>query len=128
MRWTNSDKFRKEGTTMVYSGGQEHRNGVGIIMNNNTSKALMRYWPISDRIVMIKVQGKPFNINIIQLYVPTQDYNDDDSEVFYEEVQTAIKQVKSIELLCVMGDMNAKVGSSAKGNIVGKFGLGERNE
>ena len=38
-RWTNSGKFRKEGTAMVYSGGQEHRNGVGIITNNNISKA-----------------------------------------------------------------------------------------
>ena len=127
-RWTNSSKFRKEGTTMVYSGGREHRNGVGIIMNNNIAKALKGYWPISDRIVMIKLQEKPFNINIIQLYAPTQDYNDDDIEAFSEEVQTAIKQVKSIDILCVMGDMNAKVGSSAKGNIVGKFGLGERNQ
>ena len=113
---------------MVYSGGREHRNGVGIIMNNNIAKALMGYWPISDRIVMIKLQGKPFKINMIPLYAPTQDYNDDDIEVFYDEVQTAIKQVKSNEILCVMGDRNAKVGSSAKGNIVGKCGLGERNE
>ena len=61
-RWTNSGKFRKEGTTMVYSGGQQHRNGVGIIMNNYIAKALIAYWPISERIVMIKLQGKPFFI------------------------------------------------------------------
>jgi len=48
----------------VYSGGQEHRNGVRVIMNN-IAKALMGYWQVSDRIVMIKLQGKPFNINII---------------------------------------------------------------
>ena len=64
----------------------------------------------------------------MQLFAPTQDYNDDDIAVFYEEVQTAIKQIKSNEIVCVIGDMNAKVGSSAKGNIVGKFSLGERNE
>jgi len=63
-RWTNSGKFWKEGTTIVYSGGQEHRNGVRVIMNN-IAKALMGYWQVSDRIVMIKLQGKPFNINII---------------------------------------------------------------
>ena len=97
-------------------------------MNNNIAKVLMGYWPISDRIVMIKLQGKQFNLKIIQLYAPTQDYNDDDIEAFYEEVQTAIKQVKSNEILCVMGDMNAKVGSSAIGSIVGKVGLRERNE
>ena len=74
------------------------------------------------------MQGKPFNINLSQLHAPTRDHNDDDIEVYYEEVQTAIKQIKSNEILCVMGDMNAKVGSSAKRNIVGKFVLGERNE
>ena len=63
-------------------------------MNNNIVKALMGHWPISDRIVMIKLQGKPFNINMSQLYAPTQDYNDDDIDVFYGEVQTAIKQSK----------------------------------
>ena len=58
---------------MVYSVGREHRSGVGSIMNNNIAKALMGYLPISDRIVMIKLQGKPFNINLIQLYAPIQD-------------------------------------------------------
>ena len=71
-RWTNSGKFRKEGRTMVYSGGQEHRKGVGIIMNNNIAKAFIGYWPISDRITIIKLQGKPFNLNIIKLYAPEQ--------------------------------------------------------
>jgi len=51
-RWTSYGKFGKEGTTMVYSGGRENRNGVGIIMNNNIAKALMGYWSISDRIAM----------------------------------------------------------------------------
>ena len=77
MRWTNSGKFRKEGKTMMNSGGREHRNGIGIIMNNNIAKALMGYWPISYRIVMIKSQGKPSNINIMQLFAPSEDYNDD---------------------------------------------------
>ena len=42
-------------------------------MNNDIKKALMRYWPISDRIVMIKLLAKPFNKSIILLYAPSQD-------------------------------------------------------
>ena len=94
-RWTNSIKFRNKGTTMVYSGGQEHRNGVEIIMNDNIAQALLGCWPISDRIIIIKMQGKLFDRNIIKLYAPTLEYNEGDIEVLYEEVQTAIKQVKS---------------------------------
>ena len=45
---------------------------------------------ISNRVIMVKLQGKPFNINILQTYVPTQDHDDKDIEQFYEEIQQAI--------------------------------------
>ena len=127
-RWTDSGKIIKDNHTIVYSGGQEHRNGVGILMRNNIAKSLIGYWPVSDRVIMIKIQAKPFNINIIQLYAPTQDYDEDEIEEFYEEAQQAIKHVKSGEILCIMGDMNAKVGTTPHDTIVGSFGLGERND
>ena len=88
----------------------------------------MGYWPISNRVIMVKLQGKPFNINILQTYAPTQDHNDEDIEQFYEEIQQAINQAKSDEIIHMMGDMNAKVGSTSHSNIVGNFGLGDRND
>ena len=59
---------------------------------------------------MIKLQGKPFTISIIQIYAPTQDHEDEEIELFYDEIQTAIKNVKKNDKLFVMGDLNAKVG------------------
>ena len=44
-RWTESDKIRKDSHTILYSGGQEHRNGVGILMKNNVTRLIMGYWP-----------------------------------------------------------------------------------
>ena len=127
-RWTESGKIRKDSHTILYSGGQEHRNGVGILMKNNITRSIMGYWPISNRVIMVKLQGKPFNINILQTYAPTQDHNDEDIEQFYEEIQQAINQAKSDEIICMMGDMNAKVGSISHSNIVGNFGLGDKND
>ena len=84
-RWTESGKIRKDHHTILYAGGQEHRNGVGILMKNNIARSIMGYWPICNRVIIFKLQGKLFNINILQTYAPTQDHNDEDIEQFYEE-------------------------------------------
>ena len=104
-RWTENGKIRKDGHTILYSGGQEHRNGVGILIKNNITRSVMAYWLISNRVIMVKLQGKPFNINILQTYASAQDHDDEDREQFYEEVQQAINQAKSDEIICMMGDM-----------------------
>ena len=97
-------------------------------MKNNIARSIIGYWPISNRVIMVKLQGKPFNINILQTYAPTQDHNDDDIEQFYEEIQQTINQAKSDEMMCMMGDRNAKAGSISHSNIVGNFGLGDKND
>ena len=127
-RWTDSGIIVKDNHTMIYSGGEEHKKGVGIIMKNSIARSMMGYWAISERVIMMKLQSKPFDINIIQIYAPTQDYDEEDVEEFYEEVQLAIKNTKSCDILYVMGDFNAKVGQVKHTDIVGNHGLGERNE
>ena len=64
IRWTGSGKIQKEQHTILYSGGDNHTRGVGIIINKNINKEVLGYWPVSDRIIMMKIQGKPFNIAI----------------------------------------------------------------
>ena len=113
---------------MVFSGGEKNQHGVGIMMTVRVYKALQGYLPISDRVIMAKFEGKPANIVIVQLYAPTNDHSDDEVEEFYADVKKALKQVKSGDILIVMGDMNAKVGKEKYSSVVGKYGLGERNE
>jgi len=98
------------------------------MMKNGIAKAMIGYWAISNRVIMMKLQGKPFNISLIQVYTPTQDYSDEDIEQFYEEIQQASKYTNSNEILLVMGDFNAKVGMEAMEAVVGKIGIGKRNE
>ena len=59
-RWTESCKIRKDSHTILCLSGQEYRNGVGILVKNNTAISIMGYWPIPDRVIMVKFQGKPF--------------------------------------------------------------------
>ena len=103
-------KIQKEEHTIMYSGGDNHTRGVGIMINKNINKAVLGYWPVSDRIIMMKIQGKPFNIAIVQVYAPTSASTDDEIDEFYNLLESTIDQVKSNEVLVVMGDLNAKVG------------------
>ena len=78
--------------------------------------------------MLVKVMGKHFNTNIIQVYAPTAQCEESDIENFYEDLEKARAQCKSQEVVIVMGDMNAKIGEGRDENIVGDYGLGERNE
>ena len=127
-RWTDDGKITRDKHTMLYSGGEDHQSGVGVIMKNSIAKSLLGYWPISDRVMLVKLQGKPFNINLIQVYAPTKEYSEDINEAFYEQVETAFKYVKNKEYTIVMGDFNAKVGNKKHKDIIGSYGLGKRNE
>ena len=126
--WTEEGKIIQGNHTMIYSGGENHRNGVGIVMKNSVAKSMMGFWTISDSVIMVKLQAKPFNINVVQVYAPTQDHDGEEIEKFYQEIQNGIKYAKSDEVICIMGDLNAKVGDERYRNIVGMHGLGRRNE
>ena len=110
-RWTDTGKIVKDDYTMIYSGGEEHKNGVGLILRNAVAKSLIGYRPISDRVIVVKLQAKPFNIYMIQVYAPTHDYNDENIEEFYEQIKSAVSYTKSSDIICIMGDLNAKVGN-----------------
>ena len=67
----------------------------------------------------MKLEAKPFNINVMQIYTPMQDHDDEEIETFYQEIQNDIKYAKSDEVTCIMGGMNAKVGDEKYQNMVG---------
>ena len=63
---------------------------------------------IRERVIMLKLQAKPFNTNIIQVYAPKFVCEDEEVEKLYQEINNGIKQMKSGEVICVMGGFNAK--------------------
>ena len=66
-----------ENCKFCYSGGETHNYGVGILMKKEFAGGVKTRWLVTDRIVYKKLQGSPFSINIIQLYAPTSDHDDD---------------------------------------------------
>lgn len=101
---------------------------MGIIIRKALIGLVEGFFPISERILIVKVNTPPFMTNIIQCYAPTADSKDEEIELFYNQMNEAIAYCKSQEVIIVMGDMNAKIGKGKVGNVVGDHGLGKRNK
>ena len=78
--------------------------------------------------ISVHFQGKPFNITIIQVCAPTSNAEEAEVEWFYEDLQDFLELTYKKDVLFIIGDWNAKVGSQEIPVITGKFGLGVQNE
>ena len=77
--------------------------------------------------ISVRLQGKPFNITVIQVYAPTSNAEEDKDEWFYEDLQNlGLTPPKNV--LFIIGVWNAKVGSQETPGVTDKFGLGVQNE
>ena len=78
--------------------------------------------------ISVHFQGKPFNITIIQVYAPASNAEEAEVEWFYEDLQDLLELTPKQDVLFIVGDWNAKVGSQETPGVTGKFGLGKWNE
>jgi len=113
-----------------YYRGQEslRRNGVVIIVNKRVRNAVLGCNLKNDRILSVCFQGKPLNIMVIQVYAPTSNAEEVEVERFYEDLQNLLVLTPKKDVLFIIGDWKAKVGSQETPGITGKFGLGVQNE
>ena len=82
----------------------------------------------NDRMISLHLQGKPFNATVIQVYASTSNAEKAEVERIYEDLQDLLELTPKKDVLFIIGDWNAKVGSQETPGVTGKFGLGMRNE
>ena len=82
----------------------------------------------NDRMISVHFQWKPFNIRVIQVYAPTSNTEEAEVERFYEDLQDFLELTPPKDVLCIIGDWNAKVGSQETTEVTSKFALGVQNE
>ena len=78
--------------------------------------------------ISVRFQGKPFIITVIQVYYPTNNAEEAEVEWFHEDLQDILELTPKKDVLFIIGDWNAKVGSQETPGVRGKFGLGMQNE
>ena len=121
-------EFNSDDHYISYCGQESlRRNGVTIMVNKKVRNAVLGCNLRNDRMISVRFQGKPFNITVIQAYAPTNNAEETEVEWFYEDLQDVLELKPKKDVLFIIGDWNAKVGSQTPG-VTGKFGLGVQNE
>ena len=98
------------------------------MVNKRVQNAVLGCNLKSNRMISIRSQGKLFNISVIQAYAPTSNAEEAEVEWIYEDLQDLLELTAKKDVLFIIGDWNAKVGSQETPGVTGKFGLGIRNE
>ena len=112
IRWTGMGEFNSDDRYIYYCGQEsQRRNGVAIIVNKRLQNAVLGCSLKNNRMISVCFQGKPFNIMVIQLYAPTSNAEEAEVEKFYEDLQDLLELVLKIDVLFIIADWNAKVGS-----------------
>ena len=129
LQWTGMGEFNSD-DHYIYHCGQEslRRNGVAIIVNKRVQNAVLGCNLKNDRMISVHFQGKPFNITVIQVYALTSNAEEAEAERFYDDLQDLLELTPQKDVLFIIGDWNAKVGSQEIPGITGKFGLGVQIE
>ena len=124
LKWNEMGEFNSD-DHYIYYYAQEflRRNGVAIMVNKRVQNAVLGCNLKNDRMIFVRLQGKTFIITVIQVYAPTSSTEETEVERFYEDLQDLLELTPPKDVLSIIGDCNAKIGSQ----VTGKFGLGMCN-
>ena len=98
------------------------------MVNKHVRNAVLGCNLKNDRMISVHFQGKPFNITVIQVYAPTSNAEEAETEWFYEDLQDLLELTPKKDVLFIIQDWNAKVGSQETPGVTGKFGFGAQKE
>ena len=136
LKWTGMGEFNSNDHYIYYCGEESlGRSGV----NKRVQNAVLGCTLKNDRMTSVCFQGKPFNMVsilqfnttmtvVIQIYAPTSNAEEAEVEQFYEELQDLLELTPKKDVLFIIGDWNAKVGSQEIPGVKGKFGLGVQRQ
>ena len=124
LRWTGMGEFNSDDHYIYYCGQEPlRRNGVAIIVNKRVLNAVLGCNLKNDRMISVHLQGKPFNIMVIQLCALTSNTEEAEVEQFYEEVQDILELIVKKDALFILEDWNTKVGSQETPGVTGNLAL-----
>ena len=128
LKQTEMGEFNSDDHYIYYCGQESlRRNEVAHLVNKKVQNAVIGCNLKNNRMVSVRFQGKPFNITVFQDYGPTT--NAEEAKWFYDDLQDLLQlKKKKNDVLFILGDWNAKVGSQEISGVIAKFGLGVQNE
>ena len=112
LKWTAMGEFNSVDHYIYYCGQESlRRNEVAIMVNKRVRNSVFGCNLKNNRMISVHLQGKLFNITVIQVYVPTSNAEETKVEQFYDDLQDLLELTPKKDVLFIIGDWNAKVGS-----------------
>ena len=122
LKWTGMSEFNSDDHYIYYCGQESlRRKGVALIVNKRVQNAGVGCNLKNDRMISVSFQGKPFNITVIQVDAPTNNAEEVEIERFYDDLQGLLELTPKKDVLFIIGDWNAKVGSQEIPEVKGKL-------
>ena len=129
LKWTAMGEFNSDDHYIYYCGQESlRRNGAALIVSKRVQNEVFGCNLKNDRMISVHLQDKPFSITVIQVYDLTSNAKEAKVEQSYEDLQDLLELTPKKDVLFIIGDWNAKVGSQETPGVTGKFGLGVQNE
>ena len=128
LKWVGMGEFNSNDHYIYYCGQESLRRNEEAITVNKSLKCMLGCNLKNDRMISVHLQGKLFNIAVMQAYAPTSNTEEAEVERFYEDLQDLLELTPPKNILFIIADWNAKVGSQETPRVTGKFGLAVQNE
>ncbi|XP_026467839.1 craniofacial development protein 2-like [Ctenocephalides felis] len=129
VRWQGQGETKSNGFTMYHSGGDKSERGGAVMVRNKSVRSVLNVNCLSDRLMSVKMKAEPVDVMVVQVYMPTSSHDEAQVEQIYEQIDEMLYQEgKGKVNVVIMGDFNAIVGKGSEKKIVGKYGLGRRND
>ena len=124
LKCTGMGEFNSDDHYIYYCGQESlRRNGVAIMVNKRVQNAVLGCSLKNNRMISVCFQGKPFNITVIQDYTPTSNTEEVEVEQFYEDLPDLLELTPKKDILFIIGDWNAKVGSQEIPGVTANLAL-----
>ncbi|XP_064645936.1 craniofacial development protein 2-like [Lineus longissimus] len=132
-RWVGSGKRQlATGDTIIWSGRNDHvhQGGVALAMTKEATRALLEWKPVSERLLYARLNSRYVKLSVLVNYAPTEVADDADKDDFYDGLQSTIDRIPNHDVLLLLGDFNARLGSDNAGreSNMGKHGMGTMND
>jgi len=86
-RWSGQHDCMSDVFRIIHSGGEESQRGVAIILDKRTANCVEKVRCVGDRLLMVKLKGKPVDIFIIQVYMPAVEHSEKEVDDMYEQIE-----------------------------------------
>ena len=107
LRWTRMGEFNSDDHYIYYCGQESlRRNGVAIMVNKKVQNAVLGCNLKNDRMISVRFRGKLFNIMVIQVYASTNNAEEAEFKLFYEDLQDLLELTPKKDVLFIIGDWN----------------------